>query len=459
MIAQTLDSTGGRMPIRRVFFTIVALSLTSIATQAQTPAIPDTPVGKVVRAWYDAYGSGDTLQILDFYRTFHPGRVENGTVQFRLAAGGYDILSIERNEPGHMEFVARERKSPQMFYALVEIEPTQPIRIARSALLALPPTATLADLSIDAAGRAKVIEGASAQLDSFYVFPEVAKRVRDSLRARSARGAYDAFDRKGAFAGKMNLEVRELSHDKHMGFEFSARPFPSRPANPAPPTPDQIARAQAQADGLNCLFEKVENLAGNIAYLKFNAFLDPDVCGATASAAMGFVAGARALIVDMRENGGGSPAMVSYVSSYLFSQRTHLNDLWNRRTGQTTEFWTRDSLPGRKFGGEKPIYVLTSSNTFSGAEEFTYNLKSLKRATIVGETTGGGAHPVSGRQIDDHFIIAVPNSRAINPVTHTNWEGVGVEPDIKVAAADALDTALKLLRQGAPADERPRPQP
>ena len=139
--------------------------------------------------------------------------------------------------------------------------------------------------------------------------------------------------------------------------------------------------------------------------------------------------------------------MVTYIASYLFSKRTHLNDLWERKSGGTEEFWTKDSLPGRKFGGEKPVYVLTASRTFSGAEEFSYDLKTQKRATIVGETTGGGAHPVSGHRIDEHFIIGVPMARAINPITHTNWEGVGVEPDVKVPAAEALTTAQKLIRQ------------
>jgi C-terminal processing protease CtpA/Prc len=200
-------------------------------------------------------------------------------------------------------------------------------------------------------------------------------------------------------------------------------------------------------DEMNCGFQKVERLDGNVGYLKFDMFADPELCAPTAAAAMNFLAGTRALIVDVRENGGGSPAMVAYVSSYLFDRRTHLNDLWTRQTGKTEEFWTRDSVAGRRFGGEKPVYVLTSSRTFSGAEEFTYNLKNLKRATIVGETTGGGAHPVAGHRIDDHFVIGVPFARAVNPITHTNWEGVGVEPDIKAPAGDALATALKLLRE------------
>jgi C-terminal processing protease CtpA/Prc len=248
------------------------------------------------------------------------------------------------------------------------------------------------------------------------------------------------------FAARLNDELRELSRDKHMGFHYSARPFMPRPVNaPAPRDPVPGAISRDQADMLNCGFVKVEQLEGNIGYVKFDGFFDVDMCGETASAAMTFVAGTRALIVDLRENGGGSPAMVSYVSSYLFSRRTHLNDIWNRRTGRTEEFWTRDSVPGRRFGGEKPVFVLTSANTFSGAEEFAYNLKALKRATIVGEVTGGGAHPVGPRPVGNDFVIAVPHSRAINPITHTNWEGVGVEPDIKVPAADALAAATKRL--------------
>jgi C-terminal processing protease CtpA/Prc len=95
----------------------------------------------------------------------------------------------------------------------------------------------------------------------------------------------------------------------------------------------------------------------------------------------------------------------------------------------------------------KPAYVLTSNRTFSGGEEFTYDLKNLKRATIIGETTGGGAHPVAGHRIDDHFTIGVPFAKAINPISKTNWEGTGVEPDVKVPAADALTTAQKLVKE------------
>jgi len=138
--------------------------------------------------------------------------------------------------------------------------------------------------------------------------------------------------------------------------------------------------------------------------------------------------------------------MVALVSSYLFSKPTHLNDLWTRKTDTTEQYWTLPYVPGKRLEG-KPAFVLTSKGTFSGAEEFTYNLKILKRATIVGETTGGGAHPVSGHRIDDHFMIGVPFARAINPISKTNWEGTGVEPDVKVPASDALTTAQKLVHE------------
>ena len=347
-----------------------------------------------------------------------------------------------------MEFLTRERKTPQTYYAALDLSPTDPPQITSSYLIPLGPNATLETVRIDAAGRAKVIDGAIAKLDSFYVFADVAKRMADSLRVRKTRGMYDTYTNAISFGLKLNTDVRELSRDKHMGVNYSVSPIPPRPATPPPPSPADSARMRARMDELNCGFVKVEQLDGNVGYVKFNGFFDVNACGATASAAMSVVAGSRALIVDLRENGGGSPAMVAYVSSYLFSTRTHLNDLWERRSGKTEEFWTRDDIAGRRFGGEKPVYVLTSARTFSGAEEFSYNLKSLKRATIVGETTGGGAHPVSGHRIDEHFMIGVPFARAINPITRTNWEGVGVEPDVKVPAADALATALKLIRDG-----------
>jgi hypothetical protein len=424
-------------------------------TQPVATAIPKTPAGEVLRAWLDAFNSGDTALLGAYQRRYEPEITVSDELGFREQTGGFELLTIERSEPRHLEFTVRERSSPMTAFGVLDVSSSEPVRVKTRDLQAMGPNVSPAALSIDAGARARAVAGAAALLDTFYVFPDVAKRMGDSLRVRLARKEYDKYTNGMTFAMRLNDDLAEIAHDKHLRVNYSARPLPpdeARPVGAPPPipSPENQARERDFLDRINCGFVKAEQLPGNVGYLKFNGFLDVDLCAATASAAMTFLAGTRALIIDLRENGGGSPRMVAFVSSYLFDRRTHLNDLWTRRTGKTEEFWTRDSVPGRRFGGEKPIYVLTSARTFSGAEEFTYNLKNLKRATIIGETTGGGAHPVAGHRIDEHFMIGVPFARAINPITHTNWEGVGVKPDIMVPANDALATAQKL------ASEKPR---
>jgi hypothetical protein len=416
-------------------------------TPLSASAIPKTPAGEALRAWLDAFNSGDSATIASYVRSSGSDLSMDFLLGFRRRTGGFDLLSIERSEPRRIEFYIGERSGPTTAMGDLEVPLTGPHRVTGPRLQALGPNAPAVSTRIDAATRARVVDRAAALLDSFYVLPDVAKRMGDSVRARLARGAYDEYDSGMSFAARLDDDLGTIAHDKHLGLRYSPRAMPARPSTGAPPGPtaDEIARQRRDLEEDNCAFQKVERLEGNVGYLKFDAFLDADICAPTIVAAMTFVSGTRALIIDLRQNGGGSPKTVALVASYLFDRRTHLNDLWTRSTDSTEQFWTRDTLSGRRFGGEKPVFVLTSSRTFSGGEEFTYDLKTLKRATIVGETTGGGAHPVRGRRIDDHFMIGVPFARAINPITHTNWEGVGVEPDVKVPAADALAEALKLV--------------
>ena len=441
----------------RTLVLCLAIALGTTSGRAQTPptrtvpdtVIPATPAGRALRAWLDAFNSGDSTRMAAYIRAYEPTVAAGETFAFRRQpGGGFDLLSIERSEPRHIEFVLRGRRGPMVGYGAIDMSAAEPALVTSRKLEPLDPDAPLAGLRIDATERGRVVDRAAARLDSFYVFPDVAKRMGDSTRTRLARGVYDGYETGPGFAIRLNRDLSELAHDKHLRVSFSARSLPpQRPDGVGPPTPsaDEIARARSQMDQMNCGFRKAEQLDGNVGYLKFAMFAPTEICGPTAAAAMTFLAGTRALVIDLRENGGGSPGMVRMVASYLFDRRTHLNDLWTRSTGRTEEFWTQDSVSGRRFGGDKPVYVLTSAGTFSGGEEFAYDLKSLKRATIVGETTGGGAHPVRGRRINDRFVIGVPFARAINPVTHTNWEGVGVEPDVKVPASDALATALKLI--------------
>ncbi len=296
---------------------------------------------------------------------------------------------------------------------------------------------------VDAATRALVIDGAIANLNEFYVFPETAKKMELALRAHQKKGEYDAVNDAYSFAALLTVHLQEISHDKHLRVNFSPEVVPKGEAHR---TPDDEAQMRTELERDNCAFEKVERLPSNIGYLKFNAFLDPTICGPTAVAAMNFLGNVDAIIFDLRNNGGGDPKMIAFISTYLFGEPTHLNDLYNRKQDSTTQYWTLPYVPGKRLTG-KPVFVLTSKRTFSGAEEFSYNLKNLKRATIVGETTGGGAHPVAGHRLDDHFMIGVPFARAVNPISKTNWEGTGVEPDVKVPAGEALEVAKQMAME------------
>jgi len=295
------------------------------------------------------------------------------------------------------------------------------------------------DFQVTPEERSTVIEQTMAKLNEIYVFPDVAKKMEDALRARSEKREYDAITSAKDFAEKLTADLREVSHDKHLSVMFFQDG--AREPSPGGPSVEEIAAQRPFMEKLNFGFEKVERMQGNIGYVDIRGFVPPAMGGETASAAMTFLANTDALIVDLRKNGGGEPAMIAYVLSYLFDEPTHLNDIYERGGDKTQQWWTIPYVPGLRFGGKKPVYVLTSSHTFSGGEEFAYNLKNLKRATLIGEKTGGGAHPSRPVKVSDHFMIELPYARAINPITHTNWEGTGVAPDIEKPADQALDAA------------------
>lgn len=296
------------------------------------------------------------------------------------------------------------------------------------------------DLTINATTRTQVIEGVLKRLNDSYVFPETAKKMEQSIRERVRKQEYDQITSAKEFATKLTSDLQEVSHDKHLRVRYSNRAIPERGPR-REPTAAEREEQKRELTWMNHGFSKVERLPGNIGYLEFLNFMDEELGADTVAAAMNFVNGTDALIIDMRNNGGGNPAMVALVCSYLFGpEPVHLNDLYWREGNRTDEFWTKKEIAGKRYLN-KDVYVLTSKRTFSGAEEFTYNLKNLKRATIIGETTGGGAHPGGGFRINENFGMFVPTGRAISPITKTNWEGTGVTPDIAVPADQALLTA------------------
>ena len=421
------------MSLRALTF-VVTLSLTPPTLLGQT-AIPNTPAGNALRAWLDAYNGGDSTRVAAFLRTYQVDFPIRNSFNFRQMTGGFDLVSVEVSEPRHVEFFLRHHNTPAMIaYGMLDVAAGNPTSISGNAF-PLGPNVPTEALRIDRATRVAVVGRAAALLDSFYYSPAIGKQLSDTLRARLARGVYDRYRNGPGLALRLNSDLAEIAHDTHLGIRYSVSTNPPKePAGEAPPR-----------DETNCGFKKVEQLDGNIGYLRFDSFEETALCGVTASAAMTFLAGTRALIIDLRENGGGHD-IGAWIASYLFDRRTHLDDMWDRYANRTRQSWTQDSVPGRRFGGTKPVYVLTSAHTFSAAEAFAYDLQALKRATIVGETTAGGAHPASEGRLGDHFAISVPWGNSINPITGTNWEGVGVEPDVKVSADEALAAVLKLIR-------------
>ena len=286
--------------------------------------------------------------------------------------------------------------------------------------------------------RAAIIDQISDALLETYVFPEDAEAMAQRLADQLESGAYDDAADAGVFCLLLNQDLHNVRRDLHLHADLA-------PPRPAEPTDEQRTSEDRQMveelRHFNYGFRKIEMLEGNVGYLRLDAFADAGVGGATAVSAMGFLANADAIIFDLRFNGGGSPSMIQLISSYLFEEPTHLNSFYIRKSDTTKQFWTQSHILGER-GPEVPVLVLTSGRTFSAAEEFTYNLKHLERATIVGETTRGGAHPIQRFQVEGYPItVSLPFGRAINPITGTNWEGTGIEPHIEVAAEKALDTA------------------
>ena len=282
----------------------------------------------------------------------------------------------------------------------------------------------------------EVVERVCRALEAEYVFPEVAARMAAAARERLEAGEYHQHPLETTLARRLTEDLRAVSGDKHLGVRVSAR------------RPDSAEGAVGMGDGAaqNYGFKRVEVLPGNVGYVRFDGFFEGEGARRAASAAMQFVSGCDAVIFDLRHNGGGSPEQIRFITSYLYEEPTHLNDMVDRAGKVVEEYWTLKDVPGRRLKAGIPVYVLTSGYSFSGAEEFTYNLKNLGRATVIGETTGGGAHPVKGVRINDRFVIGVPYMRARNPISGSNWEGTGVSPDIEVAADAALDEALEHAR-------------
>lgn len=286
--------------------------------------------------------------------------------------------------------------------------------------------------------RANVVYSIGILLQENYIFPEIADSMSAHIINNLRNGLYQSISRPEDYAAKLTQDLQSVSHDKHIRVVFNK---PQKESS----APGDSTKSKTDINDIlrrdNYGFKEAKILDGNIGYLDLRFFADTLYAKNAALAAMNYLCGADALIIDLRNNGGGTAAMVQLIISYFFSDKpVHLNSFYWRRTGTTTKTWTLPKLPD-KLRPDIDLYILTSSLTFSGAEEFAYDLKNLNRATLIGETTGGGANIGAVMNATRRFKVFIPFGRAINPITQTNWEGVGVEPHIKTTSEAAFDTA------------------
>lgn len=288
----------------------------------------------------------------------------------------------------------------------------------------------------------KTIKGVSKVINENYIFPEVSDKIIQLLNSKLNDDQYVSIKDPNEFANVLTSDIQSFNHDKHLRVLFEPKKIAEEKI--AISTEDSLKleqRDQAIFRQNNYYFKETKILQGNVGYLDLRKFKDPKYAGETAISAMTFLSNSDAIIIDLRNNGGGTPKMVQLIASYFFSsEAVHLNSVYKRKENLTKQFWTLPYVQGKRMP-DVPLYILTSSRTFSAAEEFCYDLQSLKRAIIVGETTGGGAHPGGRIKATDHYNVWTPTGRAINPITNTNWEGVGVRPHIKISAEEALLTA------------------
>jgi retinol-binding protein 3 len=312
---------------------------------------------------------------------------------------------------------------------------------------------------LDAAAKAATVDLLAQRLSDKYIFADEGNKMAAAVRDHLRKGDYEKAATDEEFAALLTTHIQAAHPDKHLSIRYIPNALPDRPR----PSLNQAIPAEVRqrmtevGQYLNFSFEKVERLPGNVMYLKLNGFFEAETGKAAATAAMNLGAHGNAMIIDLRENRGGDPRMVAYLASYLLGdKKVHLSDIYFRADNETNSFWSDPAVPGARFGAEKPVYVLTSGDTFSAAEDFTYNLQAIKRITVVGETTGGGAHPIQPFRIGTNLVAVIPVGRSINLITKGDWEGTGVKPDVAIPADKALAKANALaLRQVLPKIDNP----
>jgi hypothetical protein len=298
-------------------------------------------------------------------------------------------------------------------------------------------------VAIDRTTHAELVRHLSELVRANYVLPGVANEICTRLQQHLDDGDYDGITEGEFLAYALTHHLQEVNGDEHLWVRWYSEPLPDHEGQ-LRHNEEWLAQRRLEAELDNYGFRKLERLPGNVGYLEIHKLHRPAWGADTAVAAMNFLASASALILDLRSCTGGYPDMVALILSYLFGQEpVHLNSIYWRDDDLTRQYWTLPHVPGKRFG-DKPVYVLIGPQTFSGGEQVAYDLQARRRATLVGERTGGGAHPGASYRLHPHFEAFIPVGRAINPVTGDNWESTGVLPDVEVPETRAFNTAYRL---------------
>lgn len=297
------------------------------------------------------------------------------------------------------------------------------------------------DMEVSPETRSQVIAEVLQQLRSKYVFPDVAAKMETSVRNHLANGDYATVTSAGKFAEKLQSDLREVSRDQHLEFSYSHDPIPVQDTNqPEKIDPERQARIRYKGGLVNYWFKNADILPGNIGYLRFDGFFPLKDGGRdTVDGAMAFLQRTSALIIDLRANRGGDPAVGAVLMGYLFDKPVHFGDFLSKADTSKTENWVAPHIAGNRYAGD--VYILVSADTISAAEGFAYDLQSVRRAVVIGERTSGAAHPAFDFRVGKHFALTIPTTRYVNAVTGTDWEGSGVTPDIAVSKDHTLQTA------------------
>jgi|SRR5579862_1780225 len=300
-------------------------------------------------------------------------------------------------------------------------------------------------VEVTQAERAETIDALAKSLESDYILPDVAEKMVQAIREHQARHEYDEITEGEKFAKALTNDLQAISHDRHLEVDYSAESIPDGRMDQ--PSAEDIRKFRLAGERRNFEYRKVEVLDGDIGLLQVDGFYPAEYVREIVAGAAAFLAHTDAEILDFRQNHGGMLDGPLLLQSYFFKEMTHISDSYNRAENTTRQFWTMPVVPGPSLA-DKDVYILTSHDTFSAPEAFAYDLQALGRAKVVGEVTGGGAHGTKPYRLGAHFIAGIPFNRGTNTVTHGDYEGVGVKPDVQVPAEKALLTAHILALRG-----------